>query len=382
MTKLFLFITGIIFTLASCVEPYWPEMKSESLQTLVVNAYITDNPVFQYVRLSHPSSLGDQQFDPVNNAAVTVRDDLGNNIPFIFQDEGLYVPQNFTGIPGRSYKLIIELNDGEIYESDFQVLNAVKHFDSLYYTIDEIPTNDPAINIEGAQFKINYMTGKDSDQYYLFHLEETYEYKPDLLLVYKDVGDGPEEVLPNDRPPARCWKTNRLKQFFVVKTLAGNAHEQSYPLNFVPFNTRQFSVRYSLLITQVAVSEEVYNLYSEYKQQNNSGSLYAIQPYSIKGNIHCITNSAEQVLGSVVVGGIYLQRNFFNRPVEGNFTFDECEAVTDPQALGKLMSVGGTPGSPMYFTEVNNEFGWGMPECFFCEMAGGLAAKPDFWIDQ
>jgi hypothetical protein len=383
MTKLFLFTAGIILTLVSCVEPYWPEMKSGSLKLLVVNALITDDPGIQYVKLSHPSSLDNQQFNPVNTAKVTLHDNKGNDIPFLFDLEGLYAPVDFAGIPGRSYKLIIELNDGTKYESDYQVLHSVRPFDSLYYSIEEKPTNNPEANLEGAQFKIDYKSRKDSDQYYLFQMVETYEYKPDLLLVYKDKGDGPEEVLPADRPPSRCWQTNKIKQFYQGKILAtGNTQEQSLPLVFVPFNTKQFSVRYSLLINQVAVSEEVYNLYSEFYQQNSSGSLYATQPYSIKGNIHCVTNPSEQVLGSFVAGGIYQQRSFFNSPSEGHFTYDQCEAVTDPMALGKIMSIGGTYKSPLYFTEIEHQMGWGMPECFFCEMAGGTAIMPDFWIDQ
>ena len=380
MTKIFQYILFILLIASSCVDPYWPDLKTSNSNTLVVDALITDNPDDQQVKLSISSPLNDQHFIPVDSATVNVKDDLGNNIPFHFSGDGLYTPDNFTGIPGRSYKLLINMTDGNQYESDYQTLQTVEPFDSVYYSIDDMPTTDPTVNIEGAQFYIDYPSN-NTDTYYLIQLEETYEYKPDLRLYYMDTGDGPE--IASVPQPLKCWKTSLINKFFISRSLvSGNAPERSLPLHFVPFDTKQFSVRYSLLIKQIAVSEEIYNFYYEINQQNNSGSLYASQPYTIQGNVHCITNPGEKVLGSFVAGSIYQKRTFYNSPAKGHFTYDVCDPVTDGPSLGGIMAAGGTLLSPLYFTLVNGRIGWAPDKCFFCAMAGGLTEKPDFWVDQ
>ncbi|HYX09010.1 MAG TPA: DUF4249 family protein, partial [Bacteroidales bacterium] len=180
----------------------------------------------------------------------------------------------------------------------------------------------------------------------------------------------------------KCWKTSSIKKFFITRSLAsGSAQEQTIPLHFVPFNTRQFSVRYSLQVTQLAVSEEIYNYYYKINQQNKSGSLYSSQPYSIPGNIHNTNNPREQVLGSFAAGGIYQKRDFFNSPFFAKFSYQTCVPVTDPLVVGAAIAIGGTREAPLYITEVQGAKGISSDECFVCALRGGSPVKPDFWVD-
>ncbi len=374
-------ILVILLLASSCVEPYWPDLKPERSSILAVDALVTDSPETQYVKLSISAPLDSQRYIPVNNATVNIQDDQGNTVPFYFREDGRYAPDNFSGIVGRSYKLQINMPDGNQYESDYQVLRSVQHFDSAYYSINELPTNDPTINIEGAQFYLDYPSEKDSDTYYLFQLEETYKYKPDLRLYYIIIQDGFEK--PGFQQPLQCWKTSHINYFYISHSLATNSiSEQTLPLHFVPFDTKQFSVRYSLLVTQIAVSKEIFDFYYKINQQNNSGSLYASQPYSIKGNMHCITKPDQQVLGSFVAGGVYKRRSYYNSPANGHFSYPVCDPLIDGPSLLGIIAAGGTPQHPLYFTLVGNIKGWAPEKCFMCEMEGGLITKPDFWIDQ
>ncbi|HYX05776.1 MAG TPA: DUF4249 family protein, partial [Bacteroidales bacterium] len=189
MTKILSSSIIILLLFSACVEPYTPVIESNIESALVVDALITNDYAVQWVRLSNASPLDKPDFHPLNNATVSVEDDLGERIIFIFRKDGLYTPDNFAGEAGRSYKLLIDMNNGKHYESDYQSLKTVNPFDSVYYSLTEQPTTDPAVNIDGAQFFLDFPSQRDTDTYYIYHLEETYEYNTDLRLYLIDKGE-------------------------------------------------------------------------------------------------------------------------------------------------------------------------------------------------
>ncbi len=378
MIKSIVHLVGFCFLLfISCIEPYTPEWNGEE-SLLVVDALVTDNPEYQYVLLSYSTGVDSQKFIPVDGAGIVVSDNFGNEISFYEADEGKYVPVNFTGIAGRSYKLAVTLANGKQYNSEYQLLTVKDEFDSVYYKIEIQPTTNPQYPVEGARFYIDIISSGRNDAYYLFQLEETYKFNIDFRLEYIEAGNGLVRV--TEPPSMVCWKTTKLEGYYLYKSNSQTVGQsQSLPLHYVTFDTRRFSERYSLLIRQISVSEEIFNIYYQVSQQANGGSIFAIQPFNIIGNIKCVTDSEEPVLGSFVVGGIKEKREFFNKPPNVTFTYSRCFALTE--GVEFYLMRGGTPEAPLYFTLVDGSLAYVAEQCFFCSGNGGIPDKPVFWED-
>jgi len=377
MIRSFKYIALLFLVVLSCIDPYWPDLEDEA-PVLVVDALVTDDPDNQYVLLSLSAPIDNQEFIPVSGANVVVSDNLGNTIVFHGAEAGKYYPDNFVGIAGRSYMLTITLANGKQYTSGFQLLTVMDEFDSLYYAIETQSTTDLLYDTKGARFYIANIPSGHKDTYYLFQLVETYKFHVDFKLKYIEAGNGLIQVM--DPPPMLCWETTKLNGFYLYKSLAhSDSQSQTLPLHFVTFDTKAFFERYSLLVRQISVSEEIFNLYNQINQQNNSGSVYAIQPYNIIGNLQCVTDSEEPVLGNFIVGGIKEKREFFNRPPHIRFTFSRCFGQTD--GVGYLIMRGGSPDNPLYFTLVDGGLANAAEECFLCSANGGTAERPDFWED-
>ena len=322
MTSSYRYIVLLLVLMFSCIDPYWPDLEGEE-SLLVVDALITDNPENQYVFLSRSAPLDSQQIIPVRHARVFIQDDLGNSIRFYEYEAGKYYPEDFSGSQGRSYSLIILLEDGRQYTSEFQLLQTADKFDTLFYELESQPTTDPLYPVEGARFFIGGIPSGEQNRYYLFRLEETYRYHVDFTLEFIDIGQGLTRV--DDPPPTQCWKTTELDGWYIYKSLPrAGPSSQPLPLHFVAFDSKRFSERYSLLVKQINVSETVFNLYYQVNQQGNNGSIFATQPYNIAGNIRCASDPGEIVLGSFIVGGIREKRAFFNRPANVYFTDMFC----------------------------------------------------------
>ena len=88
-----------------------------------------------------------------------------------------------------------------------------------------------------------------------------------------------------------------------------------YALHYINTQTRQLSVRYSLLVKQYTIGKEAYVFWNGLEEQNSDQeSLYTSQPYQINGNVKNIDNNTEPVLGYFLVAGVSEKRIFVDRP--------------------------------------------------------------------
>jgi hypothetical protein len=377
MIKSVKYILLLVLVSNSCIEPYWPDIEGLG-SVLAVDALISDSPENQYVVLSSSSPVDRQIHSPVTGARVLVEDDEGNQYEFYEINAGRYIPYGFNGVPGRKYKLDIYLEPGKHYGTEFQSLITSELFDTIFYEVEEQPTTDPRYSIKGARFYLNAYTQESDTRYLIFQLEETFKYHVDFVLEYIEMGQGLQKV---EFPPSTlCYKTSSLNGFYLYKKHRyTTGHPAPLPLHFVDFDTKRFFERYSLLIRQITVSEEIFDYYYQVNQQQNSGSMYATQPYNIIGNVKCLSDPTEEVLGSFIVGGVREKRKFYSRPRRVTFNFPECFPMTD--GVGLLILRGGSPTNPLYFTLFEGSLANGQEECFFCHSDGGVSEKPEFWED-
>jgi len=378
LTKSFLFIViGIIAN--SCIEKFDPDIDDYDDQ-LVVHGLITNLDEPYIIRLSKTSPLDEPEFRPFTGATVYVEDDEGNNYAFPEVEPGIYQTNSFTGEVGTSYRLDIVTAAGDVYQSDYQELLNSSDIDSVYTVTETRPTEDPYYDEVGLQFYVSTQMISSNQLYYMWQLEETYEFNSDYPIEYTYSG----RFTPYPYPLEffTCWATNQIEDVFLFDASDLSSNElQKVPLQYVNTETRKLSIRYSLMTNQFVINEDTYEFFKSVQEMNSGGDLlYSIQPYQITGNIECLSNPDEKVLGLFWVAGKSSKRIFIDRPENMLFYYEICPVNT--QGVPFISNY--SPSDwPLYLTYNNvGVLGIVGRSCVDCTQRGGFLAKPDFWIDK
>src|SRR5688500_9831616 len=118
------------FTLIACERAIVLMPRNEK-PTLVVEGTVTNLPPPYVVQLSYSGnySRSDTVSDGlyINDATVTISDDLGNTTQCLPAGQGRYLSSDstFLGTVGRTYKVVVILVDGTRYESGGETMQPV-----------------------------------------------------------------------------------------------------------------------------------------------------------------------------------------------------------------------------------------------------------------
>ncbi len=384
MTKR-IFIPAIVMfaLLVSCIDDYDPKVSSyENL--LVVDGLFSNEPGPHIVRLSLSSNMADPQFVPVTGATVNIHDNLGNVMVLTEIAAGIYATEaSAAGVVGRFYSVEIQTASGKYYVSEPERLNDPVEVDTVYHAIVTREDPEKDYSLYGYEFYVNTREADKPEQYLKWDVEATYQYQSDYTIRWYFDGElhwfhGPDSLF-------NCWKTNKIHAIYTAGTNnLTNPVINGFPLNFVSTETRQLSVRYSLLVKQRTISRQAYDYWVELRKQNGSNaSLYSSQPHFIKGNLLNPDDPEERVLGYFLVNGVDRMRIFVDRPPqEVPMRYPLCSlSERDFEAYGQMWMM-----DPVYYPLYAIETPGGrraMPnqDCVDCRRKGGTIEKPDFWID-
>jgi hypothetical protein len=175
-----------LFTLFSCDEPVKLD-PNQSVSRVIIEGQVTDQPGYQYVKVSRSGGFYETGKTPrITNALVVVKDDIGNEYSFLHNPKnksdsvGYYLPAvAFKGEIGRTYQLTVNVDD-ELYEAEDKMFN-ITSVDSLSYQVNEEERDDP--EDEGKFYEV-LLYAKEPQQtkdYYLFKF-----YRNDSLKVQED----------------------------------------------------------------------------------------------------------------------------------------------------------------------------------------------------
>jgi hypothetical protein len=375
--KYYLLFFFFMVMIPSCVDEYWPVLsKYENL--LVVDGLITDAPGPYTVRLSFSSVVKNPKEIPCSGCQVTFYDDSGDSEMLTEEYPGTYVTSSsgIRGVPGHKYMIRIYTPEGKTYESPFQELKTPIGIDSVYAIVEYHQTAESYHDLVGYQFYINTHLAEQDTNYYLWQLEETYEYTSDFTIDYIYIG---HVVQFHDFDSVyRCWKTENVYGVFTSSTI-GLAEPRlvKFPLHYVDTETRRLFIRYSLFVRQLTIDKEAFRFWDEIRNLiSENDMLYTKQPFQVRGNINNVEDSNEPVLGYFTVAGQSQRRVFFDRPLDAPFYFYKCEPLNDL----RLVFVSPSYSWPIYLTiDKNGRLAWGSNGCFDCTLSGGTTTKPDFW---
>jgi hypothetical protein len=196
--------------------------------------------------------------------------------------------------------------------------------------------------------------------------------------------------LPFDIPNLKCWIYDKSRTVDIKSTVAfEESRLYRHPVIFISNLTDRLKTKYSILVNQYSMNKDEY-IYWE-KIQNIAvqvGGLYDIIPASVPGNIRCIENPTEKVLGYFSVSAISSKRIFIKDKFEGMVDpYANCVSDTLINGPGNIEGLGiyvwtlfdikPSPfsGQP-HIVILTDKKG-----CADCTVRG-TTKKPDFWIDD
>ena len=369
----------VLVQLSACIKPYEPELKDDSTQKYVVQGMISSVEGYQEINVSLTSAVNQPHYIGLNGCLVEILDDQNNTFTLDDNSNGNYkvwIDQAYLQA-GRSYKTRITTPNGDILESVFERMPLGPNIDDVYYEIENQPTNNPDIWYTGLQLYTNLVAHEQDSKFYKWKLIETWEYHAAHPKEFYYDGQI-NQISPPDFSQKYCWTTLEVAQIFTlsIKNLSNTTYNK-YPLNFVANNTSRLAILYSLLVEQMALTENAYTYWDQLRQNSEQdGGLYTSQPMAIKGNLVNISHPEKQVLGYFQASTLKIQRIFIEP--EMNVEFNNGCAPT-------LLEHGLVEISPdMYPAYLENIDGyWSLnylnEACVDCTVRGGTTEKPNYW---
>ena len=304
--KIFSFF--ILIILFGCTEPYVLQ-TSNFEEALVIEATLTNEFKKQQIKLSKTYRLEENGPTFVENATVTVEDDLGNVYDFVEGDEIYESVNAFEAIPGRKYKLTI-VTDGKVYTSTQETLTKIN-------PIEDVEVRDLTISgVRGAEIKVKNFDPTNSSKYYRYEYEETYKiiapkWQPYTVTVNPSTKDF--IYTPRTYEARTCYSTVKSNELLLHSTTNLSEDRVDFKVRFIPVDNPIIKHRYSILVKQYIQNLASYTYYNTLKTISGSdGILSQNQPGFFSGNITCNTNSNEKVVGFFDVSSVSSQRIFFN----------------------------------------------------------------------
>ena len=369
----------VLVLFSGCIKPYEPELKDDSTQKYVVQGMISSVEGYQEINVSLTSAVTQPQYIGLNGCRVEILDDQNNTFTLDDYSNGNYkvwIEQAYLQ-PGRFYKTRIVTPDGEIIESAFEEMPFGPDIDDVYYEIEEQQTNNPNIWDTGLQLYTNLVANDEDSKFYKWKLIETWEYHAAHPKEFYFDGQI-QQISPPDFSQKYCWTTLEVGQIFTlsIKNLSNTTYNK-YPLNFIANNTSRLGILYSLLIEQMALTENAYIYWDQLRQNSEQdGGLYTSQPLAIKGNLVNVKNPKKQVLGYFQASTLKTKRIFIEPFLNGAF-YNGCSPIYLERGLKEI-----TPDMyPAYLQNIDGY--WTLnylnEGCVDCTVNGGTTNKPYYW---
>jgi hypothetical protein len=363
----------------SCKDSYRPDLKSTDASFLVVEAVLNPGVGGATVVLSRTTKIDSVGFKPELNAIVTVEGRDNTTRSMTSAGTGRYSSANLNLIIGNEYRLRIRTSNGKEYLSAYVKAKITPPIDSIGWK-----RND-----EGVQVYVDAHDATNSTRYYRWDYDETWEirsYYYSSFIYISGNNTVRDRTITED--VSRCWKYSAATSIAIgtSERLQADIISQA-PLTFMREGDEKLCVRYSILLRQYALDKEGYKFFELMKRNTeNLGSIFDAQPSEIRGNVQCVTNPQELVIGYVSASTVVQKRVFIdNVDLPGWRLFEYCSDVTvanHPDSLRAAYLAGTlSPYSAVYspVSGLITRYHSSETPCVDCLSRKGFNVKPSYW---
>jgi hypothetical protein len=386
--KIICFFLGTLF-LGSCKEKYLPNLNLSVTSFLVVEGYINSGTGPTIITLTRTTKIVDttnRVFE--RGAIVEILSETGTRIALSETGTGEYSVPQLTLNSNTRYCIHIKTKDCKEYQSDFSDVRKTPDIDSLSWKVKD----------GDVQTYVNTHDPNNKTKYYQWKYDEAWEFHSKFLtglkLIYSpvsgryiDAGYRDSTCFCADTTIAKCWKNNNLTAILIGSSekLARDVISEQ-PTAFIPRNSQQLSVLYSINVKQYALSDKAYHFLQQMKRNTEQlGTIFDAQPSDNYGNIHCIGNEKEVVIGFVEITEEKQKRIFISNTQVPHWRYDPgCDPIV------KVLNVADSIAANSRMEPIAiAEYGGNMPSgikylyfgdrlCTICTLTG-VNKKPLFW---
>lgn len=381
---------GLAGATGGCVTPYVPEVPEATQDSLVVNGFINSQGVTT-IQLTHSLALTSTKA-PAAEAKATVAIQAQNGQRFTLTENpaGTYTSASLNLNPTLTYKLVIATAMGKNYATDYLPVKTTPAIDKVYWKYEN----------DGVQLYVDTHDVTRNTTYYRWKYQETWQFTSayNSLFRYNPVT---KLVEPRTEDIYHCW--GNTTSTIITQTNTARLSQdvvQKFPLVFLPASSAKLRYRYSILVQQYAQTKEEYDYWETLKKNSESlGTINDPLPSQITGNIRCLSNPDEPVLGYVGIHSVSEQRIFIDRqelPLSVYAVFqtgyEKCQLLVEDRCPPR------SPRLPPGVTEVFNspeltmvsvgdsssnrltscKYYGAFTDCVDCRLRG-TNVKPSFW---
>ena len=356
--------------ITSCKEVYNPTIKNAGNTYLVVEGNIGAGNDSTFIHLSRTIPVADSSTkQPETNATVKVESENGDTYQLHNLNNGVYYAAPLNINPNENYRLHIFTEDGKEYASDYVPVKITPAIDSVSWKFDETA---------GINIYVNTHDAGNKTQYYRWQYVATYEHRSvdSSSLIYDN---GLRFRLPQEQI-YHCYNIDTSGEIFLAST-AGLSSDIVHEKKLVYIQYEGIEVRwvYSINVTQYALTKEAYEYWDNLKKNTEQlGSIFDPQPFAAYGNIHCISNPSEPVLGYISACSATQQRIYiYYLQVHYPYVLTDCKPfIVSPNDIDEVFSKTFL-NLPLRYGDFGSVIGY-TTECLDCRLQGGTNVKPSY----
>ncbi len=291
----------MIIAFCTCKEPFISPSTNNSPSYLVVDGFIQGGDGEATIALGRTRNLNDSSnSSPESRAKVTLVGSTSGVFTFSETSTGKYIYPNLPIDFSQSYQLFIRTSDGKEYASDTIIPKQSPTIDSLHWDLSH----------EGLNISVTTHDPSANTRYYRWEYTETWEHRSNNSSYIRYIGNGQFANRSPDQQISRCWTVDTLTDILVgsSESLKQDVIFQQ-PIKFIPQGDGAIAWVYSVIVYQFALSKEGYEYWVNLKKNTElRGTLFDPQPSQVNGNMRCLSNPDEHVLGYVSAGSVTSQR--------------------------------------------------------------------------
>lgn len=376
--KIVLFL--LCFIICGCKDPFEPEVSPGYKDLLVVEGFINIGGTTQ-IRISRSIDLQDSRsVIPEKNASLVITGEDGSQLTGTSTENGSCFLATQTLSIGKKYKLRILLTNGKAYETPYLEGKATPEIDSISFSASD----------KGFQIFANTHDPANQTRFYTWDYDETWEVRVPFVSSHEYKNDQVVERDPSINIQ-RCWSGSRSSNILLGSTARLSEDKLTMaPIAYIPGNSAKVAYLYSILVRQYGLRKEAYEYLERMKKNTEQiGGIFDAQPSELKGNLTCVSDPTEQVLGWVSVGTIVEKRIFISnedKPSYGiNWIYNQmCDAsviskdslihyIRSNKFIVNEMYGSAYPGGPLIYRYTMTSL-----DCIDCRLKGSNV-KPSFW---
>jgi Domain of unknown function (DUF4249) len=380
------YILILMLFFIACKEKYISPVTSPNTGYLVVEGAINSGQGATNIILSRTSGLQIQNIVFEKGAIVKVEGEDNTSKQLTEISDGNYTITGLNLNASKKYRLNITTKDGKVYISDFSSVIYNPPIDSVNWKREN----------GSVQLYVNTHDDTNSSPYYQWETSETWEIHSGYLsaLKYKQTNSAKGTVYSVDFSDSinksidygkyYCWKTETSSQILTGTTIALSKNIINLPIANIPQDSWKLNVLYSLFTRQLSISKGKYEFLQRMKKNTEgTGSIFDAQPSDLNGNLHCVSNTNEPVIGYIDVCNIQEKRIFISRNQVPDWNYYQgCNEIKITNNSDSIQ-VHGLYLLPTYpetnpMTGAILSFYAAPPECVDCRLRGSNI-KPSFW---